>query len=236
MPPMMTTFIPTKFKSLDENLVVAADNNNIRLVKKSIKKGANLNKNKAGGMALMMACQKGYVSVVDVLINAGVSVNISVNNDDEFPLLLACQFGHTNVVASLLKAGAIPTADDCLCLCMACKFGHFDIVKLIMDFNPECFEIVSFDYLNELAKNVANVNDVVEAIHNMKEEYINEFVENCNIKKEDIVKAINNFNIIKKDKDVIETLNNLNIKNVSETKLKLKRIFFPRCIFYAQSS
>lgn len=144
------TVFPTSFNALDEKFVLAAENNRADLMTEYMKQGT------IGDNAIMLSlisgAQLGYVSVVDVLIDAGISVHLTIDDDDEYPLLLACQFGHTQVVTSLLKAGAMPCVNESLSLCMACKFGHVDIIKQIIESCPQSIYTAS-PSIFKIAKN-----------------------------------------------------------------------------------
>lgn len=52
---------------------------------------------------LMVVCEMGYVSIVELLINVGVNVNF--NDGDKILLIVVCGNGDLNVVEELIKVG-----------------------------------------------------------------------------------------------------------------------------------
>ena len=67
-------------------------------------------------MSLHMASAKGYLGVVDVLIQRGAEVDVTDKNSNWTPLHFAAWYGHKNVVDSLVKGGCDIKAKDSICL------------------------------------------------------------------------------------------------------------------------
>ncbi|XP_062618438.1 uncharacterized protein LOC134280023 [Saccostrea cucullata] len=90
---------------------------------------------------LAAACERGEISIVKVLLEAGADVN--PQSMHKTPLTAAAESGHTNVVKELLKAGADVNPQDKydIPLTAACRKGHLCVVKQLLDaaadVNPE---------------------------------------------------------------------------------------------------
>src|SRR3989338_113941 len=62
---------------------------------------------KSGFTPLMLACMRGHLEIVEMLVAAGA--NKEMQNQHGFtPLMLTCQAGHREVVLLLLAHGALP--------------------------------------------------------------------------------------------------------------------------------
>lgn len=59
-----------------------------------------------GATPLFIACQKGYVVIVAMLLDAGAAVNQVVENTKASALHVAARHGHVGIVRALLQAGA----------------------------------------------------------------------------------------------------------------------------------
>ena len=64
-----------------------------------------------GLTALMLACRRGHVGCVSLLIGRGANVNHARENDGTTALMLACKHGREECALSLLVAGADPNAE-----------------------------------------------------------------------------------------------------------------------------
>ncbi|MES2199671.1 MAG: ankyrin repeat domain-containing protein, partial [Chlamydiota bacterium] len=88
-----------------------------------------------GTTALMFAADKGFVSVVKILIDNGADIN-KERLDKATALALAIEHGHTDVVKALIDAGVVvdkesPTGTTALML--AAIKGHIALVKVLID-------------------------------------------------------------------------------------------------------
>jgi len=54
-----------------------------------------------GATPLFMACEKGYIDVVRLLIEAGAGIILVATADGATPFFIACQDGHIDVVKLL---------------------------------------------------------------------------------------------------------------------------------------
>jgi ankyrin repeat protein len=102
-------------------------------------RGVNLNLREAGKTALWVACEKGFVSVVQLLLAKG-GEEIDVNQSDARgigPLLVACQKSRMEISQLLLARMDIDvnqaeTTTGCTPLYMASQLGQHEIVRLIL--------------------------------------------------------------------------------------------------------
>ena len=76
--------------------------------------GADVNKAAAddGVTPLVVACQNGHDTVVQLLVEAGADVNKARTDDGVTPLVAACRWPDSRLVRCLLAAGADPCASD----------------------------------------------------------------------------------------------------------------------------
>ena len=84
--------------------------------------------------ALSLACQKGSVECVKVLLRFSTNVNAS-SETGSTPLIQASHFGHTSIVDMLIKHGAevdLPNFKQTTALMRASQEGRLDIVKLLL--------------------------------------------------------------------------------------------------------
>ena len=114
----------------------AERNNNLKAVKKAIKKGANVNeKSYAGQTALMNAADFGRVDMVRLLIENGAIIN-EKDEKGKTALLHSILEGHANVARLLIERGANMNekdADGKTLLMQAAFSGHIDIIKLLIE-------------------------------------------------------------------------------------------------------
>jgi len=86
-----------------------------------------------GATPLFLAAQEGYTELVDLLLDAGASIDLP-DEDGISPLYIACYQGHLDVVASLLRAGANPNKlglDGTSPVFIAAQEGYADIVEIL---------------------------------------------------------------------------------------------------------
>ncbi|KAF7118130.1 hypothetical protein CNMCM5793_007523 [Aspergillus hiratsukae] len=86
--------------------------------------------------SLYYAARDGQLSMVNLLVEAGVDVN-TANCSDRPPLVAAATYGYEEVVRLLIDAGAKANyKDGCLehtALCSAAERGHLAVVQLLVD-------------------------------------------------------------------------------------------------------
>ncbi len=104
------------------------------------KANPNLIPKQHNGSPLTNACRKGYLRIVNALIEAGADVNL-IDKRDERPLIVASNaYKKENIVkiiSVLLKNGAKPNLfkkDTDGSLHYAAMFGHFKAVKLLVEY------------------------------------------------------------------------------------------------------
>lgn len=90
---------------------------------------------------LMRASQEGHVEAVQLLVQAGASVNRR-NMVQMTSLMLASQRGHANVCQTLLQHSAdvdAKTNQDSTALLLACKRGHLAVVRVLVTAGCELY-------------------------------------------------------------------------------------------------
>lgn len=91
-------------------LTLAAEKNNLKLLKELIMHGADINTQaERGGTALCLAAAHGHIDCVQELIRLGADLEESRYVT---PLGLACSAGYLTVVQELIAAGAKVNVDD----------------------------------------------------------------------------------------------------------------------------
>ena len=115
------------------SLKAAVCRNDIGVVKALIKAGTDLRPvTWHDTSVLMIAAQKGYTDVLQVLITAGANVNTGY---DRLPLHAAAEQGHLAVVQRLLNSGAdIHSKEESgrTALMLAANHGHLPIVQMLV--------------------------------------------------------------------------------------------------------
>lgn len=86
--------------------------------------------------ALVEASEKGYLEIVNILINSGVDVNIETYLGT--PLGQAALQGHLDVVIRLIEAGAdvnysVNIPENKTALVLAVQEEHFDVIKVLIE-------------------------------------------------------------------------------------------------------
>jgi uncharacterized protein len=86
--------------------------------------------------ALVEASQKGYLEIVNILINAGLDVNIETYLGT--PLGQAALQGHLDVVIRLIEVGAdvnylVSIPENKTALVLAVQEEHFDVIKVLIE-------------------------------------------------------------------------------------------------------
>mmetsp|Transcript_43015 Transcript_43015/g.71490 ORF Transcript_43015/g.71490 Transcript_43015/m.71490 type:complete len:371 (+) Transcript_43015:164-1276(+) len=95
----------------------------------------NLQSKPTGWTALLLACSEGHVDVVNLLIEAGVGINIPKANGAT-ALYVAAYHGHLEITQLLLQHGAMcdqPKFNGATPLYVACQNGHSLVVAALLD-------------------------------------------------------------------------------------------------------
>ncbi|XP_066549225.1 fibronectin type 3 and ankyrin repeat domains 1 protein [Amia ocellicauda] len=90
---------------------------------------------KLGFTPLMVASQKGYLRLVQVLVEHGAEVNLTSGSGKD-SLMLACFAGHLDVIECLRKHGATWKARDlggCTALHTAVDGGHLAVIRYMIN-------------------------------------------------------------------------------------------------------
>ena len=156
-------------------LYLATTHNLNDVVKKLIKKGANLNKQKVNGYtSLMQAINLGYFDIASILIQNGADVNIE-NKIGNTALMFAVSCKNSTIVNLLLLYGADVNKqykDGTTLLIQAINLKYFDIVSILIkngaDFNKQykygttaliqAINLKYFDIASILIQNGADVD------------------------------------------------------------------------------
>ncbi len=108
----------------------------IRLIKKVLEAGANVNyQDDYGWTALMLASENGYIEAVRALLEAGANVNLQNKKSRYTALMLASRKGHIETVRALLAYGANVNHQDrfgSTALIWASYDGPIEIVRLLL--------------------------------------------------------------------------------------------------------
>ncbi len=131
-------------KNPAEGLLIGAAYNDIELVHNSIKNGANVNDKFPnemwkGGTPLVIATDKGYDEIAQVLISEGADVNAKFK-DGTSVLMLASQNGQIELVKTLLNKGTRVNEknnDGMTPLLFASGNGKTDVVKELLNNNAD---------------------------------------------------------------------------------------------------
>ncbi|MNK40367.1 Ankyrin repeats (3 copies) [compost metagenome] len=117
-------------------LAEAAKNNDIKVVRALLTRGANIDEGADGdGTALIAAARLGNLNMVNALLQMGATVEKCWSGDGN-ALIAAAIKGHTEVVARLLQAGAqvdIICPYDETALINASRAGHLAVVRQLVE-------------------------------------------------------------------------------------------------------
>eukprot|EP00930_Biecheleria_cincta_P083014 TRINITY_DN72658_c0_g1_i1.p1 TRINITY_DN72658_c0_g1~~TRINITY_DN72658_c0_g1_i1.p1 ORF type:complete len:1378 (+),score=257.53 TRINITY_DN72658_c0_g1_i1:451-4134(+) len=86
------------------------------------------------GKLLELACQHNYTAELQLLLEAGVSIQ-AADADGCTPLMIAAKSGHEDVAAMLLDNSAaahVASLDGCTALMHAAHYGHEGVVKVLL--------------------------------------------------------------------------------------------------------
>jgi ankyrin repeat protein len=103
------------------------------IIRKYIKRGANVNAPTQGFTPVAIAAQVGHVDVIKTLADLGADVN-TPSNDGFTPVAIAAQKGRVDAIKTLVDLGAdtnTPTNDGCTPVFRAAQLGHVDVIKIL---------------------------------------------------------------------------------------------------------
>jgi len=106
-------------------------------------------KNKDERIPLYMACQNGYIEIVELLLKNNADINLA-DKRGTTPLAIACQQGHVKIVELLWKAGANINdmckvgANMCTPFFIACYYDRIELVEWFLKKGVD-LEIKSFN-------------------------------------------------------------------------------------------
>jgi ankyrin repeat protein len=141
------TPIDLERQPLGTPLMAAIEGNQIEAVKCLLDLGADITYQCEIGTALQVACLRGRLSIVDMLLGLGLDVNsVDIQTGMGSPLQAATIGGHRDVLARLLERGARLNAyydrdpDDRVGidspLCLAAIRGQVEVIELFMNHTP----------------------------------------------------------------------------------------------------
>ena len=101
-----------------------------------LEKGADVNfKNKNNLTPLMIASQKGYLQVINILIKYKADINLSTDQYKTTALMFACDKGHKDAALLLIEKGAdvnMQNLNGGTALMLACMQGFTGVVELLL--------------------------------------------------------------------------------------------------------
>jgi len=157
---------------LHEAFVTAAGANQMKVVERLLKAGANPNKPREEDevSALMLASQMGDLAMVERLLEANADVQYRRPTNGANALLCACEAGRDAVSLRLLEAKADPNANSTdtgvSSLIRAAEAGQLPVVKALLDLGAEV------DYQNKFGQSA-----LMAAAFYQHEEIINYLLE-----------------------------------------------------------
>ena len=127
----LTLTISSLFAGLDEDLIDAAKNGDIKSVTELLDRSANIHAWR--DRTLRKATKNGHTEVVKLLLDCKANIHA----DHDAPLRWAAKNGHTDTVRLLLDRGANIHALDDHALRWAAEYGHTDTARLLLDHNAD---------------------------------------------------------------------------------------------------
>lgn len=122
-------------RNLNENLLEAVENGDIKEIKELLERGANINATNEGGTTVLMkATWRNNIKIVRLLLENGVNVNAPTRGKDT-ALMKAVLENESKIVQLLLKFGADVNAQNILggtALIVATFLAKTEIVKMLL--------------------------------------------------------------------------------------------------------
>ncbi len=172
----LISFNVSALTSADNRLIKGALTGNIKLVKKAINNGANLNAKESakGNTALMLAAYYKHSKIVDLLIKSKADVN-EVDLAENTALMKAAWTGGVESVRLLLEANADVNAievDGMTALMVASFYGHIDVVKLLVEADSNILIKDNDGYTALMNAQDQKHTDIVEYLTKLQEDLI----------------------------------------------------------------
>jgi len=101
--------------------------NNIQKLVNIVENGANIHY--LNDYPFILACSKGYASIVSLIINC---YNPNINAQNGLPLRIACIYGHMDIVICLIENGVDINIDDSGALIWCAYKGQNEIAKYLI--------------------------------------------------------------------------------------------------------
>ena len=127
----LTLTISSLFAGLDEDLIDAAKNGDIKSVTELLDRSANIHAWR--DRTLRKATKNGHTEVVKLLLDCKANIHA----DHDAPLRWAAKNGHTEIVRLLLDRSADIHFENDAPLRDAAENGHTEIVRLLLDHNAD---------------------------------------------------------------------------------------------------
>lgn len=161
------------------------------------------------GLPLKIACEKGYLNIVEYFFDKFKHININYNNG--IYLFYAIKGGNLNVVSFLIEKGINIQLQGNKALLYACKFNRIDILKFLVSKGINIEENIR--YIMEvviLKKNMEILNVLIEGSEYNKSKAL---IFSCKLNRVEIVKYLvgKNVNIHYNDDEAL--LISLHYKN-----------------------
>ncbi len=117
-------------------LAHATENNHKDIVELLLGSGANMNyQNRDYEIPILQAARQGNTEIIDVFLQAGVSVDAEILPEEKTSLMFAAEEGDIGTLQFLLKKGAdieLQSLFDKRALDFAASGGHVDIVRILL--------------------------------------------------------------------------------------------------------
>ncbi|CAG2246552.1 unnamed protein product [Mytilus edulis] len=85
-----------------------------KVIKTLLDNNANISHcDNTGRTALLIACEKGFYKVVEILISQSEDIILKCDKEQKSPLFIACENGHANIVNMLVKKTKNAGIDQC---------------------------------------------------------------------------------------------------------------------------
>lgn len=118
-------------------MTYAATNNHVVIIRRLMLEGALVDlRNANGWTALMLACNKGHLECLEVLLEFHASVKWTDRDTGESALMLAARKGYLPIVKKLLEHGASINEVDILgdtAILKAAEGHHLQVVDLLLE-------------------------------------------------------------------------------------------------------
>ena len=223
-----------------ELFIKACINNHLKLIKLLLKKNVfdindvikEVNNSWFNNTGLHISCSKGYIKIVDLLLNNGADTDI-INDDKNTPLHIACSKGYIKIVDLLLNNGADTNIinDNNTPLHIAIIEQNIPIINLLLKkTNISLFQIKFVEDMFETLFDLGPIQCGAICLNTMgfNKDIVERLKTNSNITFEDMEIEINKFieyveinepyRLYEGNKDKRVKLNIINVQNFSINK------------------